>query len=128
MVMNVLHILPTDRTPEVLFNPDGNLRIKGRGFRTEVDNIPNEIMSWINLYVLNPAAETNVHIAFEYMNSASTRALMDMLKSLSALKLMSKKLNIKWYYESDDQDILERGEFIENSLNIPIEFIALPNH
>jgi hypothetical protein len=128
MVMNVLHILPTDRTPEVLFNPDGNLRIKGRGFRTEVDNIPNEIMSWINLYVLNPATETNVHIAFEYMNSASTRALMDMLKSLSALKLMSKKLNIKWYYESDDQDILERGEFIENSLNIPIEFIALPNH
>jgi hypothetical protein len=128
MVMDVLHILPTDRTPEVLFDPNGNLRIKGRGFRTDIDNIPNEIMSWINRYVLNPPAETNVHIAFEYMNSASTRALMDMLKSLSVLKLKSKKLNIKWYYESDDHDILERGEFIENSLKIPIEFIALPNH
>jgi hypothetical protein len=128
MVLDVLHILPTDRTPEVLFEPGGNLRIKGRGFRTDIDIIPNEIMSWINKYVVDPADETNIHIAFEYMNSASTRALMDMLKSLSVLKLKSKKLNIKWYYESDDHDILERGEFIENSLNIPIEFIALPNH
>jgi hypothetical protein len=128
MIKDVLHILPTDRTPEVLFDPGGNLRIKGRGFRTDVDNIPAEMISWIDRYVLDPAAETTVHIAFEYMNSASTRALMDVLKSLTVLKLKSRKLNIKWYYEIDDQDILERGEFIENSLNIPIEFIPLTNY
>jgi hypothetical protein len=126
-VKDILHILPTDRTPEVLFDPGGSLRIKGRGFRTDIDVIPNEIMSWIDRYVLDAAAETTVHIAFEYMNSASTRALMDMLKGLSVLKLKSGKLNIKWYYEIDDHDILERGEFIENSLNIPIEFIPLTN-
>ena len=48
--------------------------------------------------------------------------------------LQMKKFVIKWYYEEDDDDILERGEYIASAINIPIEFIpvndisAIPGH
>jgi len=34
---------------------------------------------------------------------------------------------VQWYYEEDDEDILERGEYISSTLNIPITFIKT-NH
>ena len=34
-----------------------------------------------------------------------------------------KKLIIRWYYDEDDVDLFERGEYISATLNIPIEFI-----
>ena len=36
-----------------------------------------------------------------------------------------KKAVIRWYYEEDDEDILERGEYISAAFNIPVEFIAV---
>lgn len=128
MSTSELHLLPTDRTPEIRLNASGTLSIRGRGFKPVADCIPCEVTEWINDYVQDPADETTIHISFEYMNSAGTRALMDILKILSVLKLGSKKLNIKWYYEFDDNDILERGEFIEASLNLPIEFIPVKQY
>ena len=37
--------------------------------------------------------------------------------------MQNRKLVIQWYYEHDDYDILERGEYISSTFNIPIEFI-----
>ncbi|MBP7509814.1 MAG: SiaC family regulatory phosphoprotein [Prolixibacteraceae bacterium] len=36
-----------------------------------------------------------------------------------------KKIVIHWYYEDGDDDILERGKYISESLNIPLEFIEI---
>jgi hypothetical protein len=41
--------------------------------------------------------------------------------------LHSKKLVIQWYYEEDDEDLLERGEYISITFDIPVTFIPT-NH
>jgi SiaC family regulatory phosphoprotein len=66
---------------------------------------------------------TSVTIAFEYLNSLSTIILVTLLQSLSRINRQSKTLVIKWYYEDDDEEILERGKYIAFSFDIPIEFI-----
>jgi hypothetical protein len=46
---------------------------------------------------------------------------------LSKVILQPKKLLIQWYYEEGDEDILERGEYISSTYDIPIEFVITNN-
>jgi len=125
MVISKLHILPTDNTPEVFLNPDGIIKIKGRGMVANKTNVPEEIINWLDAYLLNPAETTDVIIAFEYLNSYSTTILATTLKKISQVTQQNKKFVIHWYYEEEDYDILERGEYISETYDIPIEFIMI---
>ena len=123
MILGEVHILPSDKTPEIFLNPEGTIRIRGRGLSVSRTHETDQILDWIDLYVKNPAEVTYVSITLEYLNSHSTTILFTILKRITQVILKSGKLKILWYYEEDDADILERGEFISSSLNIPIEFL-----
>lgn len=123
MIKDRLHIKPTDTTPEVILDPKGIINIQGRGMVLNETRVPEQIMNWLDNYLLNPAETTDVIIEFEYLNSFSTRILISILRIISQVVLLNKKLVIHWYYEEDDEDILERGEYISETLDMPIEFI-----
>jgi hypothetical protein len=122
MILDEVHILPTDSTPEVLLNPEGIIKIKGRGLIINKFEVLDQIMNWINEYISNPADITNVIVAFEYLNSFSTSILVSILNKLSQINQQTKKLTIRWYFEDGDDDILERGEYISSAYNLPIDF------
>jgi hypothetical protein len=122
MILDEVHILPTDNTPEVLLNPKGIIKIKGRGLIINKFEVLDQIMNWINEYISNPADITNVIVAFEYLNSFSTAILVSILNKLSQVNQKTKKLTIHWYFEDGDDDILERGEYISSAYNLPIDF------
>jgi hypothetical protein len=127
MMSGELHILPTDSTPEFLFSPDGMIKIRGRGLFGNKTETTEQLGNWIDEYVTNPAEITYVILAFEYLNSFSTTILVSMLRKISQVLLQSEKLVIQWYYEEDDEDILERGQYISSTFDIPIKFI-MTNH
>jgi hypothetical protein len=127
MVAGKLHILPTGNTPEFLFNPDGIFKIKGRGLVTNNPEVIQSIMGWIDEYLKDPAEITYVIIALEYLNSLSTTMLVSILRKLFQVTMKSGKLDIQWYYEEDDEDIIERGEFISTTFRIPIKFKLINN-
>ncbi len=122
MKIDVVHILPTSKTPEVLLNPKGIIKIKGRAIDESKTKFSDEIMSWIDSYLLNPAESTEVIIALEYLNSFNSIILASVLRLLSQVNQQSKNLVIKWYIDKDDDDLLERGQYISSTFNIPIEF------
>jgi hypothetical protein len=127
MMTGEIHILPTDNTPEFHFSPDGIIKIRGRGLIGNKSEVTEQIGIWIDEYVTKPAETTYVIIAFEYLNSFCTTILVSILRKFSQVLLHSGKLVIQWYYEEDDEDILERGEYISSTFDIPIMFI-LTNH
>ena len=123
MIIQKVHILPTNNFPEILLDPDGIIKIKGRGMVVNKTSVPEQMSNWLDAYILSPAETTDVIIAFEYLNSLSTTIIASTLLKISQVGLLGKKLTIYWYYEEDDDDILERGEYISEAYNIPIEFI-----
>jgi hypothetical protein len=123
MITDKVHILPTNKTPEYLLNPEGIIKIKGRAMDESITKVPDQIVNWIDAYVSNPAELTEVFIALEFLNSFNTIILTSSLKKISQVILHGKKLLIHWYYEEDDVDIFERGQYISSIINIPIEFI-----
>jgi hypothetical protein len=127
MAAGKLHILPTGNTPEFLLNPDGIIKIKGRGLVTNNPEVIKSIMDWIDEYLKDPAEITYIIIALEYLNSLSTTMLVSILRKLFQVTMKSGKLDIQWYYEEDDEDIIERGEFISTTFRIPIKFKLINN-
>jgi hypothetical protein len=123
MLTGEIHILPTDNTPEFHFNSDGMFKIRGRGLYKNKTEDVEQVLNWITEYLENPVEVTYVIIAFEYLNSLSTVILVSMLRKLKEVILKSKKLVIHWYYEEDDEDMYERGEYISLTFDIPFTFI-----
>ncbi len=123
MSIAAVHILPTNKTPEVFLNPEGNIKIMGRAIDESRTKFSEQILLWIDSYLLKPAGTTEVIIALEYMNSFNSIILASILKKLWQVNQQSKQVHIKWYIENDDDDLLERGEYISSTFSIPIEFI-----
>ena len=123
MSLQEVHILPTKTTPEIFMLPKGIIKIRGRAIDESRDKAPEQVTDWIDTYVLNPPQYTEVIIALEFLNSFNTLVLTSLLKRVAQVKALGKKIVIHWYYEEDDVDIFERGEYIASTVNIPTEFI-----
>ena len=72
MITDEVHILPTKKTPEVILNPEGFIKIKGRAIDESRAGVPEQIVKWIDAYLLDPAESTEVIIALEFLNSFYT--------------------------------------------------------
>ena len=119
-----IHILPTKTTPEILLTSRGMIKIKGRSIDESRAKAPEQVINWIDDYLANPAESTEVNIALEFLNSFNTVILTSTLKKISQVNQKGNRLVIKWYYEEDDDDLYERGEYISSAIDFPFEFIV----
>jgi hypothetical protein len=121
MGIGEIHILPTDKAPDIILDPSGKIKITGRAIDENVRKAPEKVMEWIDSYVNDPADYTEVIIALEYLNSFNTIIMTTILRKLSQVREKSKGLDIRWYIEKDDDDLLDRVESISSAFSMPIE-------
>jgi hypothetical protein len=123
--MEELRILPTKNTPEIILNPQGIIRIKGRSIHENVTDFFEPVEDWISEYITVPADITSVDMNLEYFNSASAKVFIHILQKVTYVTLKHKKFVFNWYYEEGDEDILERGEYFAAVLDVRFNFIKL---
>jgi hypothetical protein len=123
--MEDLRILRTKNTPEVVLTAEGRIKIKGRSIHENVTEFYAQVEEWISGYILDPAKVTTVDLNLEYFNSASAKVFVHLLQKITYVTLKHKKYIVNWYYEDGDDDILERGEYFSNVLDIPFNFIKI---
>jgi hypothetical protein len=123
--MEELRISATKNTPEIILNPEGTIRIKGRSIHENVTEFFEPIEDWISEYITVPADVTSVDLNLEYFNSASAKVFIHILQKITYVTLKHKKFIFNWYYEDGDDDILERGEYFASVLDVKFNFIKL---
>jgi hypothetical protein len=123
--MQETRIVPTKNSPEIIMNPEGFIKIRGRSIHEDVNLFFLPVSKWITEYIENPAEITCVEMKLEYFNSASAKVFIQLLQKLTYVHLKNKKLVLNWYYEDGDEDILERGEYFASILDIPFNFIKI---
>jgi hypothetical protein len=126
-MMDELIIKGTQNTPGIILKPEGFIRFDGRGLSEQCDDLFEQVLEWMTGFLKDPPEITTVIIALEYLNSMSSKILVSILKEVCRLTDAGKQFFVHWCYEDGDEDILERGEFIASSLNIPIDFIRSKN-
>lgn len=65
----------------------------------------------------------DVRVKMEYFNTSSSKCIYDLLKDVKSLKNKGKKVSVRWYYDEDDEDMLEAGEDYSDLLDLPFMFI-----
>jgi hypothetical protein len=123
--MQEIRILPTKNSPEIIMNPDGIIKIRGRSIHENATEFYDPVNTWITEYIKDPADVTCVDMILEYFNSASAKIFIQLLQKLTYVQLKNKKFIFNWYYEDGDEDILERGEYFSSILEVEFNFIKI---
>ena len=120
--MDRIQIDPTDKSPEVDFNPaEGTLMLKGRSLVEDSESFYLPLVEWIQKYIDDPKEGTIIDFKFEYFNTSCSKWLITIVKELKILFEKDPSTQINWYYEDDD--VLEYGEVICDLVDIPINMI-----
>jgi hypothetical protein len=115
----------TRKTPSVILKPEGIIKIEGRSIPEDSNMFFQDVWKWILEYVEVPQANTIVDISLEYLNSGTSKFVLQLLKKLKDCARDGCNLNVNWYYEEGDDDILERGEYFSNILELKINLIEI---
>ena len=109
--MTALIIEGREDTPAVIFDSEnGKFEISGRSLPENILSFYEPLYDWIQEYVSNPKDETIVDLKIDYFNSASHKAINDILDIFSELMNIGKVITINWHYLEDDEDMRESGE------------------
>lgn len=124
--MELINIEGTPKTPTVIMNPEsGVVEIKGRSIPENSIEFYKPIVDWLEEYGKTPQVKTVVNVRLEYFNTSSSKCILDVFKKLEVLKKNQNDIVINWFYEEDDEDMLEAGEDYESIIKVPFKMIQI---
>ena len=124
--MESIYIQKTKKTPLINLNIKESLfQIKGPSFSEDIVDIYNPIIEWITESLPELENELICEMYFTVLNSASHKKIFQILIRLNSFLDNGKIIKVKWYYDEDDEDIMEMGEDLIELINVPIELIPV---
>ena len=124
--MEKINIESTPKTPAINFDFEkGFLEIRGRSIPENSIEFYKPIVESLEKYGSAPHPVTTVNIQLEYFNTSSSKCILDVFKKLETIHKGGNQLVINWYYEQDDEDMLEAGEDYQAIINVPFKMIQV---
>ena len=116
----------TAKTPTVKFDAStGVMEIKGRSIPENSIEFYKPMVDWLDEYLNSSVEKTMVNVQLEYFNTSSSKCILDVFKKLEAINKGGSEVLINWYYEEDDEDMLEAGEDYESIIRVPFKMIEI---
>lgn len=115
----------TTKTPQVVLDPIGGVfEISGRSLPENVVKTYEPVLQWIDQ---NVGKLQNIVFNFrvDYLNSASAKMISLILTKLEEFYKSGISIEVKWYYNLDDDDIQSEGEIYAKLKKIPIKLIGV---
>lgn len=123
--MEVIKILGTDDTPNVIFDLENNIfEVSGRSLPEDVTAFYEPLINWLDEYADDPKESTVFSFKLVYFNTASSKLILDILMKLEEIHEDGKEVLVKWYYPDDDEDMEEAGEEYADIVSVPFEQIS----
>ena len=118
----------TDEIPYLRFEEDeGLLEIRGKSICIDIIDFYKPLLEKMEEYVKEPR-DIKLIIALEYFNTKSSKSLLNLFKILSTVVDNGFKFEVDWYYDENDEDILEAGEDYESILKkATFNFVEIKN-
>ncbi len=121
--MDNLQIPGSNKTPEISFDASSKvLSISGRSIPENSIEFYKPMLAWMEEYATTQPESTILQIKLEYFNTSSSKCLLDIFKKLETI---GGKCQVEWYYEQDDEDMLEAGEDYEAIVHVPFKMIGV---
>jgi hypothetical protein len=123
--MDTLNIKGTAETPNVIFDPANNhFEISGKSLPEDVKEFYNPLLKWFKVYAETPNAATTLKVKMEYFNTASSKMILELFELLNEMHVDGKTVTIEWYYQEDDEDMMDAGNDYADMLEVPFKMIS----
>ena len=124
--MEQLKLDSTHSTPGVNFNPDnGQLELIGRSIPEHATRFYGPLIEWVNNFSLLKPDKVTLDVKIDYLNSSSSKLLLEVFEKLEPIHAEGAQVSVNWYYEEDDDEMLEAGEEYDDSIDVPFHFIGV---
>lgn len=124
--MEPIIIEGTQKTPTINFNAsEGVFEIKGRSIPENSVEFYKPLVEWLEQYKECALPKTVVDVKLEYFNTSSSKCILDVFKKLEAIHKAKNEVEVHWYYEEDDEDMLEAGEDYESIIRVPFKMVEI---
>jgi hypothetical protein len=123
--MQMLLIEPTKSTPRVEFDKSSQIyRITGQSYPENALLFFTPVFQWLDDFLGNMTGEAEFQFGLQYMNTSSSKCIMDIIDMLDSAYARGKKVAIKWLYDADNENLLECAEEFKEDVSLP--FVIVP--
>lgn len=113
-------------TPKVHLDKDGKkYEISGCSLPEDSNAFFAPILDWLEEFEASPEPEFIFDFKLDYFNTSSSKVFLDILTILERIKKAGNDVNIKWYFDEDDEDMEMAGEEYDNLIEVPFELIPV---
>jgi hypothetical protein len=124
--MKQIPIEATANTPGVVYDSDaGFISIEGRSIPENPAEYYGRLSDWTFSILARPYPKILMEFRLDYINSSSAKQILNYLKGIRDKVFDGCDCCIVWYFEDDDEAILELGEHLKTTLGIPFELKEL---
>lgn len=116
----------TTKTPLISLDPEqGSFELRGRSIPENSIEFYNPLLDYLdNLHEAPPHA-LNMEMNLEYFNTSSSKCLVEIFRRLERLYNSGSTVEINWYYDEEDEDMLESGADFSAIIKIPIKMVKV---
>jgi hypothetical protein len=117
-------IAQTKTTPYAEFK-DGYLVIKGKSVPLEYPDIYDIINNRLVVYSKVPSNQAQVDFYLSVVNAVSKRYIFKTFKLLEKLNQKGTTIKVNWFFQRDNEDIQELGEFFKSNFCIDVQLMEI---
>jgi len=122
--MNRLDIPRTTSTPQIRFVPATNrLLLRGESYPENSFAFYAPIFAWLKEYLATGQPLT-LDIDIDYMNSSSTKCMLDLLDLLEEDFSKGGKVAIVWHYDRENPRSLDLAEEFREEVSLPFTVVT----
>jgi hypothetical protein len=123
--MSNLFIQGTKSTPTVEFNgQQGTLLLAGASYPENAYTFYKPVLDWTKEFTQEIRQPVILKIDLKYLNTSSTKCLMNLLRLLAESEDGGKWVSVHWFYDQGNDTILEVAQ--EFQTGIKLDFSIVP--
>lgn len=125
--MNDLKLAPSQSTPCVIATATtGIVELRGDSYPENTFEFFAPLNTWLEEYLAASDAPLRLDLHLLYLNTSSVKVIMDIFDMLEDAHGEGRKVNVAWYYDSDNGRIAELAEEFKEDCTFPFDIIEQP--
>jgi hypothetical protein len=123
--MQSLRIEKSKSTPSVDFDPEhGVLAIDGESYPEDSHQFFGPLVEWVDAFLADGPPTMTFRVDLTYMNTSSTKYMIDILDRLESAHDVGKGVQVEWYYDEENDREIEAIEELKEDFSMPFTLTA----
>ena len=112
------------KTPQVNFDSaNGRLDIAGESYPENAIETYQPIFNWLIEYISSTTNKIIINFKLGLLNLSSTKCILNVMEKLEETSKTGRQIELNWYYQVDDLDMLITGQAFAVDISLPFNLI-----